>query len=341
MVRLHRRAFALTATLAAAAALATLLPTWSLASNAAGQAFLDENAEREEVIVLESGLQYEILQSADNRDELEGPTATEPCVCQYKGMTIDGTVFDSSYDRDEPATFAPNQVIKGWTEALQLMRPGDKWTLYVPSELAYGEKKRGKTIKPGDVLIFELELLEVKKGESVGMFSNLPLLGNLDKPLIEGWSWPSRGQGLIFFCVMLYLFSAKKSSGGARKVAVRHILVKSQALASSLKEQLDDGSASFADLAKAHSTCPSKTRGGFLGKFGAGVMVPAFEQVCWAAPVKVVQGPVQTQFGFHLIEVLERDAPLPPPASSPPAGVQFKSAGSASAQADPKGEKAE
>ena len=78
------------------------------------------------------------------------------------GTLIDGTVFDSSVRRGKPATFAPNQVIKGWTEAMQLMGEGDKWELYVPSELAYGDRQRGQLITPGAVLVFEIEILEVK-----------------------------------------------------------------------------------------------------------------------------------------------------------------------------------
>lgn len=89
------------------------------------------------------------------------PTASTPCLCHYKGTLLDGTEFDSSYSRGEPATFAPNQVIRGWTEAMQLMREGDKWELFIPSELAYGDSGRGAHIKPGSVLVFELEILQV------------------------------------------------------------------------------------------------------------------------------------------------------------------------------------
>ena len=85
-----------------------------------------------------------------------------PCSCHYRGTLTDGTEFDSSYKRGSPATFAPNQVIKGWTEAMQLMKEGDKWELYIPSELAYGDRQRGQYITPGAVLVFELEILAVK-----------------------------------------------------------------------------------------------------------------------------------------------------------------------------------
>merc|ERR1712150_341199 len=89
------------------------------------------------------------------------PTARDPCSCHYSGSLIDGTIFDSSYERGRPATFAPNQVIKGWTEAMQLMKPCDKWELYIKSELAYGDHQRGQHIYPGAALIFELEILEI------------------------------------------------------------------------------------------------------------------------------------------------------------------------------------
>merc|ERR1712137_1260135 len=91
----------------------------------------------------------------------EHPTADSPCDCHYKGTLIDGKEFDSSYKRGKPTTFAPNQVIKGWTEALQLMKEGDKWELYIPADLAYGQMQRGPHIYPGAALIFDIELIKV------------------------------------------------------------------------------------------------------------------------------------------------------------------------------------
>lgn len=90
------------------------------------------------------------------------PTIDSPCDCHYSGTLIDGTEFDSSYKRGQPLTFAPNQVIKGWTEAMQLMKEGGKWELYIPSDLAYGDRGAGASIPGGAALIFTLELLEVK-----------------------------------------------------------------------------------------------------------------------------------------------------------------------------------
>ena len=123
----------------------------------AGEAFLNENKAKEGVTTTESGLQYEILVAGEGAKPEDGQTVK----CHYQGTLIDGTVFDSSYERGEPATFNVNQVIPGWTEALQLMPVGSKWKLYIPSELAYGERGAGRDIGPNTTLIFEVELLEI------------------------------------------------------------------------------------------------------------------------------------------------------------------------------------
>jgi len=123
-----------------------------------GQEFLAENAKRDEVTVTESGLQYEILQEGDGLS----PSETDTVVVHYHGTLIDGTVFDSSVERGEPATFPVNRVISGWTEALQLMKTGSKWKLYIPSDLAYGPTQRSADIKGNSTLIFDVELLEIK-----------------------------------------------------------------------------------------------------------------------------------------------------------------------------------
>lgn len=124
---------------------------------AKGKEFLEENAKREEVKVTESGLQYEILTEGTG----ESPTADSKVKVHYEGTLIDGTVFDSSYERGEPATFGVSQVIKGWTEALQLMKVGGKWKLYIPYDLGYGERGAGSDIKPYSTLLFEVELLDI------------------------------------------------------------------------------------------------------------------------------------------------------------------------------------
>ena len=124
-----------------------------------GEAFLAENKKKQGVITMPSGLQYKILTDGKGKS----PKATDAVTVNYKGTLIDGTEFDSSYKRGQPATFTVNGVIPGWTEALQLMREGSKWQLFVPSNLAYGERGAGGPIGPNAVLIFEVELLSVKK----------------------------------------------------------------------------------------------------------------------------------------------------------------------------------
>lgn len=123
-----------------------------------GLEFLNENAQREGVAVTESGLQYEILVSTD---EGKSPTAEDRVRVHYHGTRIDGEVFDSSVDRGEPAEFALNGVIAGWTEGVQLMSEGDKFKFYVPADLAYGDRSPSPAIPPGSVLVFEVELLQV------------------------------------------------------------------------------------------------------------------------------------------------------------------------------------
>ncbi len=124
-----------------------------------GKAFLETNKAKEGVTTTASGLQYEILKAGDGPK----PTAEQSVKCHYHGTLTDGTVFDSSVDRGEPATFNVSQVIPGWTEALQLMPVGSKWKLYIPGELAYGERGAGRNIGPNETLIFEVELLEIVK----------------------------------------------------------------------------------------------------------------------------------------------------------------------------------
>lgn len=138
----------------------TLLVAVSAGTNKEGLAFLAKKADEPGVVKLDSGLMYKELvpgKSSDKKAKIN-----TPCVCHYAGTLIDGTEFDSSYKRGQPLTFAPNQVIKGWTEALQLMDEGGKWELYIPSELGYGDRGAGGAIPGGAVLVFTLELLEIK-----------------------------------------------------------------------------------------------------------------------------------------------------------------------------------
>ena len=127
----------------------------------AGEAFLAANATKDGVKTTASGLQYKIINSGTGNT----PKATDTVKTHYHGTLIDGTVFDSSVDRKEPATFPVNGVIPGWTEALQLMKEGDKWQLYVPAKLAYGERGAGGKIGPNSTLIFDVELLSIEKGQ--------------------------------------------------------------------------------------------------------------------------------------------------------------------------------
>ncbi len=123
-----------------------------------GDAFLAENKTKEGVVTLASGLQYKILKQGTGPK----PSATDSVVCNYKGTLIDNTEFDSSYKRGQPATFPVGQVIKGWTEVLQLMPVGSKWQVFVPSELGYGVRGAGGGIGPNATLIFEIELLSIQ-----------------------------------------------------------------------------------------------------------------------------------------------------------------------------------
>ncbi len=126
-----------------------------------GQAFLEENKEKSDVQVTESGLQYKVLEQGDG----PSPAATDKVTVHYEGTLIDGTVFDSSLERGQPATFQVNRVIKGWGEALQMMKVGGKWKLFIPPGLGYGERGAGQKIGPNQVLIFEVELISIGEPE--------------------------------------------------------------------------------------------------------------------------------------------------------------------------------
>jgi FKBP-type peptidyl-prolyl cis-trans isomerase FklB len=123
----------------------------------AGEKFLEENGKRQGVVVLASGLQYEIITEGTG----EKPTASNKVTCHYHGTLIDGTVFDSSVRRGQPATFPLNMVIKGWTEGLQLMTVGSKWRFFIPPHLGYGDRQVSAQIGPNSTLIFDVELLGI------------------------------------------------------------------------------------------------------------------------------------------------------------------------------------
>ena len=125
-----------------------------------GQAFLDENAKKPGIEVTASGLQYEIVRAGEG----ESPKGTDKVKVHYRGTLVDGSQFDSSYDRGEPVTFGMNGVIPGFSEAISLMKPGGKSKAYIPSSLGYGERGAGNSIGPNETLIFEIELLEINPG---------------------------------------------------------------------------------------------------------------------------------------------------------------------------------
>ena len=126
-------------------------------AKAAGESFLADNAKKEGIVVLPSGLQYQVLKEGNGKK----PSANDQVKCHYEGTLIDGTIFDSSYQRNEPATFGLNQVIAGWTEGVQLMSEGAKYRFFIPYNLAYGERGAGAQIPPFAALVFDVELLKV------------------------------------------------------------------------------------------------------------------------------------------------------------------------------------
>ena len=144
----------------------------SVAAGPADEEYLTGNAAQAGVTVLPSGLQYKVIASGP----VDGPkpTPSQPCVCHYTGKLVSGYEFDSSRKRGRPATFKPSGVVKGWTEALQLMRPGDRWELVLPASLGYGERGAGGKIPGGATLIFDLELIEIAP-PAKGLFTSMGL----------------------------------------------------------------------------------------------------------------------------------------------------------------------
>ncbi|MBN2645802.1 MAG: FKBP-type peptidyl-prolyl cis-trans isomerase [Desulfuromonadaceae bacterium] len=150
-------------------------------NGAKAKAYLEENSHRDGVQVLESGLQYRVEQAGSGNT----PQADDVVRVHYRGMTSDGEEFDSSYRRGEPVEFPVSAVIPGWSEALQLMKEGDKWQLVIPPALAYGEEGRGEAIAPNSLLIFEVELLEVVKAAEAAEAETLDAAPEQEKPAVE------------------------------------------------------------------------------------------------------------------------------------------------------------
>lgn len=159
MTKLHIRVFSVfTAILIGFTMFSMANATTPQENKEAGEAFLAENAKKAGIKTTASGLQYEVL----NEGSGNTPKASDNVTVHYKGTTISGVEFDSSYGRGEPATFPLNRVIAGWTEGLQLMKEGAKYRFYIPSDLAYGERGAGRAIGPNATLIFDVELLKVQ-----------------------------------------------------------------------------------------------------------------------------------------------------------------------------------
>ena len=191
------------------------------ASSTPDSDYLEANAKKEGVHVLPSGLQYRVIASGKGN---RSPKVSDQCVTHYHGTLVDGTVFDSSRERNTPITFSPNRVISGWREALQLMREGDRWELAVPASLGYGASGVGK-IPGGSTLIFDIELLEVH--ETRGWFTTLlgPTAGGfLDQQLIELPIVGSVSVGMAAI-LLLVLVVRSRGGGGGSKVSASHILV--------------------------------------------------------------------------------------------------------------------
>jgi FKBP-type peptidyl-prolyl cis-trans isomerase FklB len=126
---------------------------------AEAKTYMAENAKKDGVVTTDSGLQYEIIEAGDGAT----PGPEDKVIAHYKGTLLDGTVFDSSYDRGEPATFPVNGVIQGWQETLQMMKEGAKWRIVVPANLAYGPRGAGQLIGPNETLVFDIELIAITK----------------------------------------------------------------------------------------------------------------------------------------------------------------------------------
>ena len=205
--------------------------------------WLQENAKNDDVVVLPSGLQYKVLYSGPMSGAR--PEAGDYCKCHYEGRLIDGSTFDSSRKRGKPSSFKPNGVIPGWTEALQLMRPGDRWMLFLPAALGYGARGAGGKIPGGATLIFDLELISVSP--SAGLFAGT----NFDMDLIGPFKlWHAFALVVLWF--VWQLVTGGFGGGGGKKVSASHILVKDEALCTELKTKITNAS-EFAALARQHS----------------------------------------------------------------------------------------
>uniref|UniRef100_A0A7S2RLC9 peptidylprolyl isomerase n=1 Tax=Mucochytrium quahogii TaxID=96639 RepID=A0A7S2RLC9_9STRA len=269
------------------------------------KAFLEENANKEGVVELESGLQYKVIESSTEANAKQ-PELKTLCRIHYEGKLIDGTVFDSSYERGDPLVITPSQVIKGWSELLLLMSEGDKWEAFIPAELAYGERGAGEKIPANAALVFTVEVVEVDPEfegfEKVKYFMTKEIPG---LPIsLQVWQVI-----MLLFYIGVQYFTNRGSS--SEKASARHILVGEEDLAKTILSKIQKKKATFEEMAQEHSTCPSGKKGGDLGEFSPGQMVAEFDAVCFDPKVTIgkVQGPIKTQFGYHLIIVDSRTGP--------------------------------
>lgn len=208
-------------------ALVFLLPCAVMAgTNEFGKKFLEKNKAKEGVITLASGLQYRVLEEGDGEAH---PLASTDCTCHYEGRTAQeysktpkGKKFDSSFDRGDPTNFAPSGVIAGWTEAMQLMVEGDKWELYIPSELGYGDSGQGADIGAGDVLVFTLHLLKINGESTPAEPRGPPPYATLETTAeLDAWLKSSAAEGKTPVVALLRqpLNKGAKLFGGFRKAA--------------------------------------------------------------------------------------------------------------------------
>jgi len=241
-----------------------------------------------------SGLQYQVLK--EGKYGGIAPKVNDECEVHYAGTLGDGTVFDSSYKRGQPAKFTPGGVIEGWKEALQMMTEGSKWKLQIPAKLAYGGRKIGQ-IPPNSDLFFELELLKVTaKDPPTG------IIGFFTRPVFSVFKvWHLL---MIVAAIAWSIFNSYSDEGEAW---AKHILVKTEKECLDMLQKIKNKTATFDELTR-HSDCPSRSRNGDLGRFRKGKMVKEFEEVIFDpnVPIGEVQGPIKTQFGYHLIVVLDR-----------------------------------
>ena len=290
----------------------------TISTNAAGRIYLKRKAADPQVISTKSGLMYKVISSSSsstslNKDEGDNPTPTlaSTYVVHYKGsIGHNGFVFDSSYKRRKPNRFQPKHLIKGWKEAMLMMSPGDKWEIYLPSELAYGERgfSKGK-ITPGDALTFVVEVISIE-AESSNAFLQL-----LNHDMFSNSFIDIKLYHLIIFIIAALIHFVDKSNFLSpppqfeRVAFVSHILLETEEECDKIMEQLNskDNKTSFSELAKMFSCCDSSESGGSLGSFSPNEgFSEEFEQVLFDSEIGSYSK-IASKFGFHIAVVTKRE----------------------------------